>query len=238
MVNQINTLIVENDPTWQDMLRKLVRLNPLLNLTGVCASAMDAYALLAQGETSLILCDIEMPEINGLEFIRSLKRPPLVIFVTAYPDHAIPCYEVSPIDFLLKPIAPARFLASIEKVRQRLFHDPDPVQNEPYFFIRDNHYYVQVLASDVLYMQAQENILQIVTSTQIYQPFVSIAKMEEQLKTDTFLRVHRSYLVNRTAISRIGKNDLMLTTGQSIPIGDQYRAQLHRKHLEGRIVSR
>jgi DNA-binding LytR/AlgR family response regulator len=87
-------------------------------------------------------------------------------------------------------------------------------------------------------MKAKENFLQIVTPTQEFFPLLSITKMEEQLKGDRFLRVHRSYIVNRSAISMITKNDIVLTTGVSIPIGDQYRSQINRKHIEGSLVSR
>ncbi|MFY7912783.1 MAG: LytR/AlgR family response regulator transcription factor [Emticicia sp.] len=235
---KINTLIIDDNLDWQKIISKLVQLNPLLNLVGVCDSAMQAYAKLVEGDIDLLICDIEMPDMSGLQLVKSLRSAPLVIFVTAHRDYALDCYEVSPVDFLLKPIDLERFLQSIEKVRLKYTNQPDNLEVEPYFFVRENLNYVQILYKDVLYMKAQENFLLIVTTTQNYLPILSITKMEEQLKGDKFLRVHRSFIVNRSAISVIGKNDILLSNGQSIPIGEQYRTQINRKHIEGNLVSR
>ncbi|WP_080056641.1 LytR/AlgR family response regulator transcription factor [Spirosoma aerolatum] len=235
---KINTLVVDDDAIWKKVITKFVQMNPLLELVGVCSSAIEAYAKLAQVEVDVLICDIELPDMSGLSLIRSLPRPPLVIFVTSYRHYALDCYEVSPVDFLLKPLELDRFLQSIEKVRQRLLVAPETSTIAPYFFVREALNYVQIAYDDVLYMKAQENFLQIVTSTQTFLPILSITKMEEQLKGDVFLRVHRSYLVHRGAIASIGKNELTLRDGQVIPIGDQYRAQLNRKHIEGRLISR
>lgn len=235
---KINTLIVDDNLDWQKIISKLVQMNPLLNLVGVCGSAMEAYAKLVEGEIDLLICDIEMPHMSGIQFVKSLRITPMVIFVTAHRDYALDCYEVSPVDFLLKPIDLERFLQSIEKVRVRFRNPIEIADIEPYFFVRENLNYVQIPYKDVLFMKAQENFLQIVTATQNFLPILSITKMEEQLKGDRFLRVHRSFLVNRSEISMIGKNDITLTNGQSIPIGDQYRTQISRKHIDGNLVSR
>jgi DNA-binding LytR/AlgR family response regulator len=179
-----------------------------------------------------------MPEMSGLQFVKSLRITPMVIFVSAHRDYALDCYEVSPVDFLLKPLDLNRFLKSIEKVRLRYLNQNGMVEIEPYFFIRENLNNVQIPYKDVIYMKAQENFLQIVTSTKSFLPILSISKMEEQIKGDRFLRVHRSFLVNRSEISLIGKNEIMLSNGLSIPIGDQYRTQINRKHLDGNLVTR
>lgn len=235
---KINTLIIDDNLDWQKIISKLVQMNPLLNLVGVCDSAMQAYAKLVDEDIDLLICDIEMPEMSGLQFVKSLRSAPLVIFVTAHRDYALDCYEASPVDFLLKPIDLDRFLQSIEKVRLKYLNPPEIAEIEPYFFVRENLNYVQILYKDVLYMKAQENFLQIVTTTQSFLPILSITKMEEQLKGDRFLRVHRSFLVNRSEISVIGKNEITLSNGQFIPIGDQYRSQINRKHIDGNLVSR
>lgn len=235
---KINTLIIDDDSHWQKILAKFVELNPVLSLVGTCNSAMDAYAKMMELEIDLLICDIEMPDISGLNFIKSIRNPPLVIFVTAHRDYALDCYEVSPIDFLMKPLDLERFIKSIEKVRQRLINTPETLTIEPYFFVRENLNYVQINYKDVYYMRAQENFLEIVTATQTYLPLLSLTKMEEYLKSDIFMRVHRSYLVNRTMISSITKNDIILRSGKTIPIGDQYRTQINRKHIDGNLISR
>ncbi len=147
------------------------------------------------------------------------------------------CYEVSPIDFLLKPLDYSRFLKFIEKVRAHLDNTAvTPI--EPYFFIRDNQQYIQIRYRDVLYIRAQDNFVEICTPDKVYMPHLTITKLEEKLKNDIFLRVHRSYLVHRGAIATIGKNDITLVNGQTIPIGDQYRTKIIQKHIDGYSISR
>jgi DNA-binding LytR/AlgR family response regulator len=235
---KINTLILDDDSNWQKIISKFVQMNTALNLVGVCSSAMEGYSKLMELEVDLLICDIEMPDMSGLNFVKSIRNPPLVIFVTAHRDYAVDCYDVSPVDFLLKPLDLERFLKSIEKVRQRFTNTLETTNVEPYFFVRENFSYIQIGYKEVEYMKAQENFLQIVTSKETYMPILSISKMEESLKGDVFLRVHRSYLINRSAISMISKNDITLNSGKVVPIGDQYRTQINRKHIDGSLVSR
>lgn len=235
---KIRTLIVDDNPNWRDTLRVMVQAHPLLEIVDTCASALEAYAKIIKHEIDLLICDIEMPQLSGLSFARSIPNGPLLIFVTAHQHYAFDCYEVSPVDFLLKPIHYERFMQSIEKVRKRIGDAPDPITMAPYFFVQEGFNYVQIAYHDVLYVKSQENFLQIVTRERTYLPILSITKLEEQLKGDVFLRVHRSYLVHRSAISEVTKSELILTTGELIPIGDQYRAQFNRKHLDGNLISR
>ena len=235
---KINTLIIDDDPNWQLIISKFVQMNPLLELVGICSSAMEAYAKMTEIEIDLLICDIEMPDMTGLSFVKSIRHAPFVIFVTAHRDYALDCYEVSPIDFMLKPLDLDRFVRSIEKVRDRMLVPTETLTIEPYFFIRENLNYVQIAYNDVLYMKANESVLNVVTPTQTYKPVLSISKMEEQLKGDIFLRVHRSFLVHRSAIATITKNEIMLTNGELVPIGEQYRSQINRKHIDSNLVSR
>lgn len=233
---KINTMVIDDDPNWQNILRTLVEMNPLLHLVAVCPSAMEAYAHLANENIDLIISDIEMSPISGLDFIKNIDNAPLTIFVTSHRDYALDCYEVSPIDFLVKPIEPTRFFRSIEKVRKRLTESSEPI--EPYFFIWENKAYIQISYKDVLYIKADGNFVQIVTNDQTYMPTGAITKLEEKLKTDIFLRVHRSYLVHRNAISKVMKNEVILCNGQEIPIGDQYRNKIQQKHIDTYTVTR
>lgn len=235
---KINTLVIDDNANWRKTIGKFVDMHPLLKLVDTCDSAMDAYAKMMANDIDLLICDIEMPDLTGLGLVRRLQNAPLVIFVTSHAEYALDCYEVSPVDFLLKPLDPERFLLSIEKVKKRLATASETITLAPYFFIRENNNYVQIGYHDVLYMKAQEHFLQIVTKEKSYMPLVSISKMEEQLKGDVFLRVHRSFLVHRSAIACVTKSELVLTTGETIPIGDQYRAKINRKHIDLHVVSR
>lgn len=228
---KINTLIVDDDPHWRLVFEKFASVNPLIEVVGSCDSALTAYGILMEKDIDLLICDIEMPEMSGLDLVKSLKMPPLVIFATAHRDYALDCYEVSPIDFLLKPSDLPRFLKAIDKVRQHLDNAPDPSTISPYFFIRDSNGYVQLRYNDVLYMESKDNLVRIVAKDNTHSASVTLSKLEEKLRGDIFLRVHRSYLVHREAIKRINKNEIVLTDNTEIPIGDQYRNKINQKHI-------
>lgn len=234
----MNTLVIDDDELWQKSISKFVQMNPNLNLAGVCGSAMEAYAVMIEKEIDLIVCDIEMPEMLGIDFIKHIKNPPLVTFVTSHRDFALDCYDVSPVDFMLKPLNVPRFFMSIEKAKLCFVNPTETLTIKPYLFIRENNSYVQLAYSEIEYMMSEDNFIKIFTSTQTYMPILSISKMEQGLKGDVFMRVHRSYLVNREAISKITKNDIVLHSGVTILIGDQYRNQLNRKHIESNLISR
>jgi DNA-binding LytR/AlgR family response regulator len=233
---KINTLVVDDTPEWRDILGRLVKMNPLLNLVAVCESALEAYDYIANASIQLVICNIEMAPISGLDFIKNLDNSPLVIFVTAHQGYALDCYEVSPLDFLVKPIEPVRFFKSVEKARKRLTETTEAV--DPYFYVWENKTYVQVLYRDVHYIKAEGNFVQIFTSSQMFMSAGTITKIEEKLKPNIFLRVHRSFLVNRNAIAKVGKNEVVLRIGQEIPIGEQYRNKINQKEIEAYAVLR
>lgn len=235
---KINTLVIDDNPHWQKTISKFVEINPILNLVGVCSSAMEAYGKLAEEQIQLIICDIEMPEVSGLSLAKAVKGGPLIIFITSHQQYALDCYEVTPVDFLLKPIDHDRFLNSIEKARKLLSGESNSKEIAPYFFIRESHNYIQIFHSEVLYVQSNEHNLNIVTENKTYTPLLSITKFEENIKTDLFVRIHRSYIINRAAVSQVRKNDVTLTNGLVIPIGDQYRNLLIEKHISGNLLGK
>ena len=235
---KIKTLIIDDDINWRTIISKFVNMMPQLELVGACESAMEGYTKINENDIDLVICDIEMPEMSGIDLVKSLRMPPLVIFVTSHRDYAFDCYEVSPVDFLLKPLELERFVKSVEKVKYRFENPINPTNIAPYLFVRENQTYIQIAYKDILYMKAQENYVQIVTKDKVFLPILTITKLEEQLKGDTFLRVHRSYIVNRSAISTIAKDDILLVTGHKVSIGDQYRDSISRKHIEGYQITR
>ena len=236
---KINVLIIDDDIDWREIISKFVGMNPLLNLVAACESAMEAYGILTEKNIDLMISDIEMPHLSGLSFVKSINNPPLTIFVTAHRDYALDCYEVSPIDFLLNPLDYGRFLQAVEKARKRLEMDTSTEGGiGPYFFIRENANYIQIPYSEVLYIKSQDNLLNIVTKDRIYSPILTIAKLEEKLNANVFLRVHRSYIVHRAMIRAIAKNDIELITGERIPIGDQYRNKINHKHIDAFSIGR
>lgn len=235
---KINTLVIDDNPHWQKTISKFVEINPILNLVGVCSSAMEAYGKLAEEGIQLIICDIEMPEVSGLTLAKAIKGGPLIIFITSHQQYALDCYEVAPVDFLLKPIDHSRFLNSIEKARKLIVGETSSQDIAPYFFIRESHNYVQIFHSEVLYVQSNEHNLNIITEKKTYSPLLPISKFEESIKNELFVRIHRSYIINRAAIFQVRKNDVTLKNGVVIPIGEQYRNLLIEKHISGNLLSK
>ena len=235
---KIRTLVVDDDVNWRMIISKFAKMIPQIEVVGTCESAIEGYTRINENDIDLLICDIEMPEMSGIDLVKNLKKPPLVIFVTSHRDYALDCYEVSPVDFLLKPIELDRFIKSIEKVKSRFEDMAKSTSVEPYLFIRESQAYIQIAHKDILYMKAQENYVQITTSDKVFLPILTISKLEEQLKGDSFLRVHRSHIVNRSAISSISKDYITLVSGQKIPIGDQYRDAIARKHVEAFQITR
>lgn len=235
---KMNTLVIDDDKLWQKSITKFVQMNPHLELVGVCGTAVEAYTMMTEKEIDLIVSDIEMPEMSGIDFIKSIQNPPLVIFVTSHRDYALDCYDVSPVDFMVKPLEVPRFFQSIEKAKQRFVSPVESLTIKPYLFIRENNNFVQIAYHDIEYMISEDNFLRIMTPEKVYSPILSLSKMEQSLKGDVFLRIHRSFMVNREAIQRITKNEVILKSGKALSIGDQYRNQINRKHIDDYLVSR
>jgi DNA-binding LytR/AlgR family response regulator len=236
---KINTLVVDDNPNWRKTISKFVQLHPNLNLVSECESAIEAYAQIAENEIDLVISDIEMPEMSGLSLAKSIQGGPLIVFVTSHQHYAFDCYEVSPVDFLLKPLEIEAFIRSIDKVKKRLGESNSAETILPYFFIREGHSYIQLFYQDVQYVQSQEHFIKVVLSSgNTHLPMLSISRFEEQIKSKLFVRVHRSFIVNRLFISEISKNEITLTDGQVIPVGEQYKSSLKRKHIFDNVLSR
>lgn len=235
---QIKTLILDDDPLWQQSLSKLVLLHPSLQLVEIGSNALEGYQILAEKAIDLLICDIEMPEVNGIEWIKNLTHPPLVVLVTSHQEYALDGYEISPVDFLVKPLDVARFFKSIDRVKERLSQTQSFSTVSPYLFIREQNAYIQIPYHQIEYMESEDNILKIITPTKIFQPILTIGKMEQFLKGDVFIRIHRSFLVNREAIVRISKNEITTQSGKVLPIGDQYRDQISQSHIKNHLITR
>lgn len=235
---QIKTLILDDDPLWQQSLSKLVLLHPSLQLVGIGSNALEGYQILAEKAIDLLICDIEMPEVNGIEWIKNLTHPPLVVLVTSHQEYALDGYEISPVDFLVKPLDVARFFKSIDRVKERLSQTQSLSTVSPYLFIREQNAYIQIPYHQIEYMESEDNILKIITPTKIFQPILTIGKMEQFLKGDVFIRIHRSFLVNREAIVRISKNEITTQSGKVLPIGDQYRDLISQSHIKNHLITR
>lgn len=192
--------------------------------------AQEAFSYLETHDVDLLLLDIEMPHLNGLDFLKSLSNPPITIFTTAYRNYAFEGFELGVIDFLLKPIAFPRFLQAVEKVRDFLalkdMHtqvDTPSAQTSPdVLFVKSGVQRVKLTFSDVLYIQGLKDYAIIHTTTGRIVIKGSIKTMSDLFPPDRFIRVHKSFVVALDRVTRLERHRLMLDNSQ-VPVGRSYR---------------
>ena len=245
-VRGLRCLIVEDEPIAQEIIENFIGRLPFLELAGKASNAFEAYDFLAQQAIDLIFCDIAMPQISGLEFLKSLTNRPLVIMTTAYHQHAHEGFELDVTDYLLKPIAFERFLRAIQKVKEKIelkdtrLQKQVPAENtinppqhqitttptENHIFVKEDGNLVKVLFEDIEYVEGMKDYVKIYVGKRFIVTYLTMKKMEESLPAGLFVRNHKSYIVNLSKINGISGNMLALTTNVQIPIGMQHREVL------------
>lgn len=206
-LKNIRTIIIDDDEAWHGILETLVKAHPRLECLGSFSSPLEAQKILTVENVDLILLDVEMPNNNGIEFVERMNKPPMVIYVSAYPEYAAKSYEVNAVDYLVKPFSTPRFMQAIEKALLKNKKE-QPITDEAFFFIRENNQYVKIEVNKVLFLKSMENYTQIVTTENSYMALMSFSTVEEQLPPSVFKRVHRSYIVNISKINTVTKTEL------------------------------
>lgn len=225
----ITCLILDDEPLARELLEGYVARLPQLRLVASCAHVFDALALLQRQNIDLLLCDISLPQVSGLDFLRSLPSPPAVIFVTASPHHALAGYELDALDYLVKPVTFPRFLKAVNKAAGLLDTRPAPVPvlDPQFLFVREGHSLQRVLFSEIYYVEGLRDYLRIVLRTRFIVTYLRLSRLEEQLPAARFLRIQKSYLVRLDAIRALTGNEVELyDLPQRLPIGKQYKQAL------------
>jgi len=234
-MKKILCMIVDDEPLARDILQTYIARIPGWELKKSCINAVEAYEGLHQFTIDVIFLDIQMPVVTGIDFLRSLKKPPLVVFTTAYADHAVTGFELNAVDYLVKPIVFERFQQAIEKVNARLavsepvIKDPEQkqVHGADYFFIKQDSRLVKINYNDVLYMEAQRDYTYIYLKDRKILASMHLKALEELIQCPPLFRVQRSYIINLDAIKAINGNVLEIA-GKEIPIGASYKEELFR----------
>jgi DNA-binding LytR/AlgR family response regulator len=239
----ITCLIVDDEPLARNLLKEYVNKVPYLDLKGTCSNAIEAMELMRRHPVDLLLLDIQMPDITGTTFVKTLQRKPLVIFTTAYSDYALESYDLDVVDYLLKPITFERFLRAIDKVGQRVTSvtavtPVKPTQGEAessFIFVKDGTKLVKVRWEDILYIEGLKDYVTIHTREKKIVTLQRLKTLETQLPANKFIRIHNSYIVALGAIDVIHKNDVQV--GKTLlPISDTYRRAfrefIEKNHLK------
>lgn len=231
----MNVLIVDDEPLALDVLETYIERLPSLNLVKKCQNALVANAALRQHNIDLIFLDIQMPQWTGIDFLKSLTNPPLVIFTTAYQNYALEGYELNVIDYLLKPISFERFMKAVNKASAQLElqkETPSVVastaakEEADFIFVKSDKKLIKIKFADILYIEGLKDyvIIRIANAPRVI-TLQTMKSLENKLPSTIFKRTHRSYIVNLDAINAIVGNMVEINK-KHLPIGKNYRDAL------------
>ena len=233
----INAIIVDDEPLALDVLETYIDKLPQVNLVARCNNALEANEALKGNSIDLMFLDIQMPQLTGIDFLKTLKNPPLVIFTTAYANYAIEGFELNAIDYLLKPISLERFMKAvnkaIEQVELQRKDSPTPASSDAedsdFIFVKADKKLVKIKYADILYVEGLKDYVIIRMDTSRVITLQTMKSLEEKLPQNIFKRIHRSYIVNIDRINAVIGNMIEVTEkGQAkhLPIGKNYREEL------------
>jgi two-component system, LytTR family, response regulator len=223
----IRCIVIDDEPLARQLLSDFIQKVPKLQLEGSYSSALKALEKLRKNQVDVLFLDIQMPDITGIEFLKTLEHKPLVVFTTAYAEHAVQGYELDVADYLLKPFDFNRFLKSINKITQRLKAEPAsgtvPEKNE-FIFVKDGTKQVKVPLTAIRYIKGSREYVTIVTDDKKIMSLQTMKSMEEMLPAE-FIRIHNSFIISLAGVDTIYKNKL-LAGGETFPIGITYKKKV------------
>ncbi len=228
----IRVMIIDDEFPARKLLSEYVSKMSNLELVGVCEDAMRAMELLQKENVDLILSDIQMPDLSGLDFFKSLQNKPLIIFTTAYKEYALESYELEAVDYLLKPIPFSRFVQAINKVSERMnlkrnissaASTETSKPEKDYFMVKADYKLYRIDYASLIYIEGQSEYVTFhMKDKKRITAYYSLKKLEEELPSDQFIRVHKSYIVSIANIEAVEGN-MVLINGQRLSIGKNYK---------------
>lgn len=239
----IRCIVVDDEPLARKGLREYIEDTPFLELFAEFDSPLKATSLLTEGGVQLIFLDIQMPKITGTDFFKSLQQAPPVIFTTAYPQYALDGFELSALDYLVKPVSFQRFLKAAHKakeyyeLRQANGKETEAGTKQDFFFIKADNKLVKLFFDDLLFVEALQNYVAIHTKTRKYITYLTFKSIEEYLPATGFVKTHKSYIVSASKIDNIDGNEIRIA-GHSIPISRTAKEEVLEKLLKGRFPKR
>ena len=219
----IRCLAIDVEPLSLQQIAAYIGKVPFLELAAQCQSALEAQQFLQQDTVDAIFCDINMPDLNGMDFIKTLTAPPLVVFTTAYAEYAVEGFKVNAVDYLLKPFGLQDFQRAANRLSERLELRSERLEDDT-IFLKTEYRIVKVSISDIRYVEAMSEYLKVYLESEP-KPIItllSMKKMEERLPS-YFMRIHRSYIINLTKIQEVNKNRVIMDSDTYLPIGDMYK---------------
>ena len=236
--NKIHCLIIDDEPPAREILKQHIAGVEALELAGTCSNAVEAVSFLKEHPVDLLLLDIQMPQLLGTNFIRTLKNPPKVIFTTAYRKYAVEGFELDAVDYLLKPISFERFLKAVNKVLQLNINAQQAIptsatkekqngESNSFLYFRAERKMVKVFFRDILYVEGLKDYIRIVTDNKTIVTKYVLSTLEEMLPANEFLRIHKSYIVAIYKIDSYNADTIHIAKHE-LPIGRLYKFDVNR----------
>ena len=228
----LKVIIVDDEPLAIDVMESHISKMPDLEIVAKCNNALEANEALSKFHVDLMFLDIQMPQLTGIELLKSLTNPPMVIFTTAYSDYALEGFNLNVVDYLLKPISFDRFFKAVNKATDKFKANSSELSfsdEEPFFFVKADKKLIKVNFDDILYIEGLKDYVIIRQESSRVITLQTMKSLEEKLPDTVFRRIHRSYIININKIKAIVGNMVEITEkGQSkhIPIGKNYRDDL------------
>ncbi len=225
---KIKCIAIDDEPLALKQVAAYIQKIPFLELAGECTSAFEALELLEQLQVDLMFVDINMPDLNGLEFVKSLAQKPLLIFTTAYSEYALEGFKVDALDYLLKPFSFAEFSKAANKAKNQfelLQNAPEKLEsNDEFLFIKSEYKLLRVNLNDIQFIEGMKEYVRIhIIGQKPIMTLLSMKSLEEKLPSENFMRVHRSYIVNLEKVTTVERMTIVFDDKNRIPISDNYK---------------
>lgn len=226
----MKAIAIDDEPVALEVIKSLSAKIPFIELTAVFTNAFEAIPVLQKDNIDLLFLDIRMPDISGIDFLQSISNPPMVVFTTAYSEHAVQSFELDAIDYLLKPFSPSRFLKACNKAYEqyglRKSSQPGP-DTAGFIFIKNGYEEIRVELDDILYIESNGNYMQFVLGSGKLLSRLTMKEVEEMLPAPDFIRIHRSYIAARKKIHKIDKSTVWIKQA-ALPIGAGYAHEIQK----------
>jgi DNA-binding LytR/AlgR family response regulator len=238
----IQCMIIDDEPLARKGLKEYIADVDFLRLDGEFDSALSAMDKLNSGTIQLLFLDIQMPKMSGIELLRSLQKPPLVIVTTAYPQYALEGYELDVLDYLVKPVSFSRFVKAAMKAKEYITSRAAGTASagmghDDHFFIKTDNTLVKILYADMLFAEATQNYVTIHTKDKKYLTHLTFKSIEENLPAAEFLKVHKSYIINLSRIDGIDADGIVIGA-HTIPISRANKEMIMELILKGKLLKR
>lgn len=224
-MQELSCLVIDDEPLAREIIERHIKDTPGLLCVQSLPNALEGMAYMEQNEVDLMFLDINMPKLSGLQLIHNMSKPPLTIFTTAYPEHALESYELDAVDYLLKPISLPRFIKAVNKAKARLEQKVVPTDK---ITLKSDKRVYRLDREELLYLEGLGDYVKVYTSTHA-KPIIVQQTMKALLSLlgVGFMRVHKSYIVNTHCIAHLDGTELGLKSGEKLPVGYSYRKEVN-----------